>query len=180
MAFFPKNLKMWVKFTQLFKRPLNPRSRRVHSIRPYTSEYTAVYSGVHGRILEVYGERFLLNLTCCAHVACASAHGSIGQLAHICLAHVSAAIIVSSMFSNAHQKEKGLCLESIQDFSEGIKRRQLTPYAVCALHPQTSTPAPHFVSHVMAHPVFFTLGLRGKRATAKTFVDAIGSISIAW
>jgi hypothetical protein len=84
------------------------------------------------------------------------------------------------MFANAHPKEKGLCLESIQDFCEGIKRRHLTPYAVCALHPQTSTPAPYFVSHVMAHPVFFTIGLRGKRATAKTFVDAIGSISIAW
>ena len=32
----------------------------------------------------------------------------------------------------------------------------------------------------MAHPVFFTSGLRGKRATAKAFVDAIGSICIAW
>ena len=40
-------------------------------------------------------------------------HGSIGQLAHICLAHVSAAIIVTNMFTNAHPKEKGLCLESI-------------------------------------------------------------------
>ena len=107
------------------------------SIRPYTCEYTAVYSK--------YSERFVLNLTCCAPVACACAHGSIGQLAHICLAHVSAAIIVSSMFANPHPKEKGLCSESIQDFCEGIKRRQLTPYAVCALHPQTSTPAHYYV-----------------------------------
>ena len=76
-----------------------------------TSEHRILL--VYGRILEVYGERFVLNPTCCAPVACACTHGSIGQLAHICLAHVSAAIIVTNMFTNAHPKEKGLCLESI-------------------------------------------------------------------
>ena len=150
-------------------------------------QYTAVYLRVYGRIpgsIRPYTRsirrKICADPTCCAPVACACAHGFTGQLAHICLAHLSTAIIVSNMFANAHQKEKGRCLQSIQDFCEGIKRRHLTPYAVCALHPQTSTPAPYFVSHVMAHPVFFTIGLRGKRATAKTFVDAIGSISIAW
>ena len=84
------------------------------------------------------------------------------------------------MFTNANPKEKGLCLESIQEFCEGIKRRQLNPHAVYDLHPQTTAPAQYLVSHHMAHPVFFTLGLRGGRATAKTLVDAIGSIIIAW
>ena len=79
----------------------------------YTSEYTAVYLEVYGRILEVYGERFVLNRTCCAPIACACVHGFAGQLAHICPAHLSTAIIVSNMFANAHPKEKGLCLESI-------------------------------------------------------------------
>ena len=70
------------------------------------------------------------------------------------------------MFANAHQKEKG-CLESIQHFSEGIKRKQLTPYAVCALHLQTSTPAHYFVSHVMAHLVFFYITIVGKEGNGK-------------
>ena len=43
---------------------------------------------VYGRILQVYGERFVLNLTWCVPVERACAHGSIGQLAHICLTHV--------------------------------------------------------------------------------------------
>ena len=38
-------------------------------VRPYTSEYTAVYLSIYGRMLEVYGERFALNLACCARVA---------------------------------------------------------------------------------------------------------------
>ena len=79
-----------------------------------------MYLCVYGRILEVYGERFALNLACCAPLACPCAHGSIGQLAHICLEHVSAAIVLSTMVANSHPKEKGLCLESIQEFGEAI------------------------------------------------------------
>ena len=102
-----------------------------------------------------------------------------GQLAHICSEHASAAIILTTMFTNAHPKEKGLCLESIQECCEGIKRLHLTPYAVCDLRPQTSTPPHYFVSYHLPPLFFFTLGLRGTRATAKMFVDAIGSVNIA-
>ena len=51
--------------------------------RPYTSKYTDIYLSVYGRIPEVYFEVFALILARCVPVACACAHGPIGQLAHI-------------------------------------------------------------------------------------------------
>ena len=45
-------------------------------------------------------------------------------------------------------KGEGACMASIEEFGEEITHRPLTPYAVCDLHSQTSTP-PHF---------FFTSG----------------------
>ena len=54
-------------------------------IRPYTWKYTAVYLEVYGRILEVYGERFALNLTWCVPLACACVTAKICPILFTCL-----------------------------------------------------------------------------------------------
>ena len=66
-----------------------------------------------------------------------------------------------------HVKEKGLCLESIQEFCEGIKRQLFTPCAGCDLHPQTSTP-PHFLCFTSyGQPYFFYIRIAGKDGNGK-------------
>ena len=134
-------------------------------------QYTAVYLRVYGRIpgsirpytrsirRKICAESYML-CACCMRL-CARFHWATGP--HMPGTSLHSNYCKQYVCKCPSEGEGALnCLESIQDFCEGIKHRHLTPYAVCALHPQTSTPAPYFVSHVMAHPVFFYNRIAGK------------------